>query len=98
MLTRWELPYHFRLASTLRTYVLLPEIDRDSIAAAKEDGVWWRGETVTEKDGGPGQFIRVYQEILRMKQAGGAKAYLALPEVREMLDKPIGGHAWHKTL
>jgi len=77
---RWECPYHLRLAHTFRNFLALSDRDREIVEAAKEDGVFWRGEEVSTKDGKPSIFIRVYDETLTMRKVGKEK-YLA--EVRE---------------
>ena len=65
---RWECPYHLRLASTFRIYAALPELHRETIRAAFEDGVWWNGDQVFNRDGSPGMFMMIIEETAKMKQ------------------------------
>lgn len=69
---RWECPYHLRLAATLRRYVMLPPDHRELIEAAREDGVFWRGDEV-KRGNKPGFFMRVYDETLKMREIGATR-------------------------
>jgi len=65
---RWECPYQLRLAASFRVYITLPEIHRDIIHAAIDDGVWWDGDEVMKQDGSPGIFIMICNETGKMKE------------------------------
>lgn len=65
---RWECPYHLRISASFRAYISLPDIQRDIIHAALEDGVWWNGDEVMKPDGSPGIFIRICDETMKMKE------------------------------
>ena len=72
---RWECPWQRRLLAAFTTFVGLPLRHREIIAAAREDGIFWRGDEVTDAAGNPGIFIRMYDETLTMREMG-ASAYI----------------------
>ena len=73
---RWQTPYLNRLVDTLQTYIQLPDDEREMILAARADNVWWRGDEVKSADGGPGLFLRIYDETLKAREYGSARQYI----------------------
>lgn len=62
--SRWEYAYQTRVVDNLRRFLRLPRKDRDMIVAAREDGVYWRGESIQ-------QLIAITGEHAKMRQVGG---------------------------
>ena len=60
---RWECPYHRRLEYTLRKFMDMPPKDRRVIVAAREDGVYWRGDDMRF-------FVSLIGETTRMREMG----------------------------
>lgn len=85
--SRWYCPYAERLKSTLAAFLMLSQKEREIVLAAADDGVFWRGDEVM-RDAGPGLFIVMYDEILRMRELG-LKAWMAktLPEAKRKAEQ-----------
>ena len=75
---RWYMPYTERILAALRIYVELPDDDRDLIAACAAEKIWWNGDEIRGKDGKPGVFIKIYEETIRLREAGSVGNYLKL--------------------
>ena len=88
---RWQMPYLNRLFVTLAWYCCLPDSHRETILAAQGDGVFWRGEEVITKDGGPGHFIRAYEEILQARKYPNARAYVEQTKLFDRMREAIVG-------
>lgn len=63
---RWESPYIRRLSQTLTKFLSLNENDQRLIIAAKEEGVYWRGDEINF-------FMKVVSETQRMRKMGVQK-------------------------
>ena len=88
---RWEQPYVLRLLNNFRAYCMLPEDQRSIVTAAAEDGVYWNGDRIKGKDGKPLEFIRIYDETLRMREMGIDKYRRELlPKLKESLASMTG--------
>lgn len=60
---RWVEPYRDRLTQCASIYLRLSEQDTQLLHAGAEDGVHWRGESIT-------QYLDVVNETLRMREMG----------------------------
>jgi len=85
---RWETPYFNRIQATMAIYVQLDDKSREVILAALADRVFWRGEPVLSDDGGPGQFLSVYDETMRARETNLAEY---VPEVCKRMRMVISG-------
>ena len=88
---RWQMPYLNRLLATLARYCCLPAPHRETILAARSDRVFWRGEEVIARDGGPGHFIRIYEEIMLSRKYQSAKAYVGQTKLFQRMRDAIAG-------
>lgn len=86
--TRWESPYALRLCHNFRAYCGLDEHARNIVQAASQDGVFWNGDRITWPDGKPAEFVRIYDETLKMREVGAAEYRKTLiPKLRQALEK-----------
>lgn len=60
---RWEEPYRARLMQCAAIYLRMSQQDRSMLHAGAEDGVYWRGEPVS-------QYVDIVDETLLMRQMG----------------------------
>ena len=60
---RWVCPYHNRVLYTLRKFINSSNKDCQYILAAREDGIFWRGDDISF-------FIGVVAETVRMRKIG----------------------------
>ena len=65
---RWESPYALRLCHNFRAYCGLAHDDRALIRAVAEDRVYWNGDRIRTEDGKPLEFIRIYDESMKMRE------------------------------
>jgi len=60
---RWDYPYRSRVIPCVQKYCTLTPDDRKFIKAAREDGVFWRGDDMDF-------FHTVYDETMKMREVG----------------------------
>ena len=60
---RWICPYHLRVCETLKRFLSLPLKDQRIILAAREDGIYWRGDEMYF-------FMLVIAETEKMRKVG----------------------------
>ena len=61
--SRWVCPYHSRILYTLSIFLRLSVSDQRIVVAAREDGIFWRGDTIKF-------FMLVIDETQRMRKIG----------------------------
>ena len=61
--SRWICPYHNRVLHSLSIFLRRPASEQRVIVAAREDGIFWRGDSIIF-------FMRVVDETTQMRKVG----------------------------
>ena len=60
---RWAWDYSVHVKDCLRIFLTIPTTDQETIKAAREDNIFWRGDDVD-------QFMLIIDETMRMRDIG----------------------------